>query len=176
MSAMRRARGSALTNGSDGWAATDALLLAISAVLIVAATYETAIAVGVIPLGPHPGQAPKGNGPVVLAGLAALLLGGLALFAAGVTARAAARVVQLCDLAAVAFVVARWFSYDPYYAPSLRRMSDGGVIPAWWIVGLIVLGVVAALAARRSAASGSALSGVLFWIGALTALLAPAGH
>lgn len=176
MGAMGLAGGTHLFDEGKGRLATDGVLLAVSAVLILAAIYEAAIAAGLIGLGPDPGEAPTGNDVVILASLAALLIGGIALFAAGLTTRPVAWVVQLTDLAAVAFVVARWLSYDPYYAPSLRRMSDGGLIPAWWIIGLIGLGALAAWMVRRSAPAGSLLGGLLLWTAALTALLSPAGH
>jgi hypothetical protein len=70
---------------------------------------------------------------VLTAALVALIAGAVAL---GV--RVHSRVAPLVPLAAVAFVVARFYSFDPYYAPELRRMSDGGLVAPGLIYVLIV--------------------------------------
>src|SRR3982750_3526195 len=98
MSAMGLAGETRPLDEGKGRLATDGVLLAVSAVLILAAIYEAAIAAGLIGLGPDPGEAPAGNDVVILASLAALLIGGIALFAAGLTTRPVAWVVQLTDL------------------------------------------------------------------------------
>ena len=43
-------------------------------------------------------------------------------------------VAALLAPAAAAFLVAYFFTFDPYYAPSERRYSDGGAVPLGWIV------------------------------------------
>jgi len=47
-------------------------------------------------------------------------------------------------LAAAAFVVVRFYGYDPYYAPTLRRFSDDGSVAPVWVYGLVLGLVVAA--------------------------------
>jgi hypothetical protein len=50
--------------------------------------------------------------------------------------------------AAAAFLVAFYFTYDPYYAPQLYRYSEGNLAPVW-------IAVVAAIAVAN---------GVLTWL------------
>ena len=90
-------------------------------------------------------------------------------------------------LAAAAFVAARFYTYDVYYLPTLRRMSDGGVVSAGWVYGIVVAAIVvgviwtvvatvaepAASAARRPA---RALSVAVLIICAVTAFAEGTGH
>jgi len=87
-----------------------------------------------------------------------------------------AGLVSLLSLAAVSFVVARFYSYDPYYAPTLRRMSDGGIVPGGWIVFLVGLAVLAAWNVFRNRRLGMVLTSAVCWLSAITALVMPAGH
>jgi hypothetical protein len=43
--------------------------------------------------------------------------------------------------AAAAFLVTFFFTYDPYYAPDLRRYSEGGAAVGHWIAVVAVIAV-----------------------------------
>jgi hypothetical protein len=121
------------------------------------ACYEAAVALGALAVGPLPGEEPAGEG--VLLGLAEAAL----VLAAGFAAVSPRRpFVWLLAPVAAALVVARFYSFDPYYAPTLRRMSDGGVVAGRWVVFLGIAAVVAAAAVRMRPRVGAFLTvGVL---------------
>ncbi|MGZ4391271.1 MAG: hypothetical protein ACXVRK_03960 [Gaiellaceae bacterium] len=145
------------------------MLLAVVSVLVVAAIYELVVAVmGVV--GAVSGEAPSGEPIVYLISLLAIFLGALLALA---PSRAS---VVLLAPAASAFVTARFYTADPYYAPTLRRYSDGGLVAPAWIFALAALSLLAGLVAARRPQPGAALA-----FGALvllfgTALFMGAGH
>jgi hypothetical protein len=142
----------------------------VLAVLAVCTVHQVAVAAGWIAMGPEGGDDPRGTTAVVIAALVALVAGAVAL---GATGRS--RLAPLVPLAAVAFVVARFYTFDSYYAPALRRMSDGGLVAPGLIYALIMATVVvAALIARRprAAPAGAALVVAL----AFVTLVESAGH
>jgi hypothetical protein len=120
------------------------LVAALAAVVFGAAACELAIALGWI----EPGRVSD-----VAGGVAAL-----AMFAGGVTIAVSelrgrvlnGTVVALLPLAAVAHVVALFYSYDTYFLPHHRRFSDGGNFAGTAIViyACIVLAVAAVSVAR----------------------------
>jgi hypothetical protein len=73
-------------------------------------------------------------------------------------------------------MLARYYSFDPYYAPALRRMSDGGVVAPLWVyaVTAVTIPCVAALVLRPREAAGPAAFAVLAC--AATVFFAAAGH
>jgi hypothetical protein len=151
-------------------------------ILAAATCYEASVALGMLSLGPTPGEGPPDETLVLGAAFLALTFGGLLLLACSLS-RTATRLmpgglapVPLVSLAAASFVVARFYSYDPYYAPTLRRMSDGGIVSWSWIVVLVVLAIAAAWAAYRSPRLGMVLISAVSFSTAITALLAGAGH
>jgi hypothetical protein len=79
-------------------------------------------------------------------------------------------------LATAALLVARYYSYDPYYAPDLHRMSDGGLIAGWWVVLLVGLSLTAVAARRRGLPASLFLSGVTMLLAGPTVFLADVGH
>jgi hypothetical protein len=147
------------------------------AVLAAAAAFELAIAFGAIGIGGSPGEGARGERVALVAALVALLAGGIwAITSAGGSHSGSPVPAGLLAPAAGAFLLARFYSYDPYYAPELRRMSDGGLVPASWIYVLVALAVCAgALTARRRSA-GLAVTAPLLLVIGVTALLEQAGH
>ena len=132
-------------------AATVALVGA--ALLLLGTVYEALVAAKVIELGELPGEGAPGEGYVLASALIVMLLG--VPLAVALTARPTAlEQFAALLLASVAFVVARFLTFDPYYLPTLRRISDGGLLPAWWIVSLALLGVGMAVALRHLARLG----------------------
>jgi hypothetical protein len=160
---------------SVGYRLARALASAAIGILGIATCYEALIAFNVLKIGHLPGQAPSGNGVAVGAALLTLFVGGLLLLASSLrvhpTQPVPTRLLPVVCLAAVGFVVARLLSYDPYYAPTLRRMSDGGI--SWyWTVFVILMAAAAAGSALRSPRAGMALTAVVMWLSAITAVAA----
>jgi hypothetical protein len=90
-----------------------------------------------------------------------MLLGAALAFVAGAMRRQPVAVAAYAP-AAAAFLVTRFYSYDPYYAPSLRRHSEvGNVAPVWvWLSAAAAVAVGALTVAVRRAgalATGGAM-------------------
>jgi hypothetical protein len=134
------------------------------AALAFGAIVELLQATSVIGLGAQSGEEPSIVGVAFAAGLLGSLLAAAAVIVGP-------RWAAVLPLLAAAFLVARFESYDAYYAPTLRRMSDGGLLSSGW-VWLLCAAAVAAAALQRARAVGAA---VLLLI-AGSALLAGAGH
>jgi hypothetical protein len=128
-------------------------------VLVAATMYEALVALKVIELGSEPGAGAPGEQAVALiAVLAMLVAAGLAAFAAF-----GARVPLLALLppAAAAFLVSRFYTFDPYYLPTLRRYSEDGMLPPELVFGVVALALAAAALTpvhRRAAAALSAFA------------------
>jgi hypothetical protein len=147
--------------------------------LLVCAAYELAVALDWISLGTLPGQGPPGEGWVILVALLTMLAG-IGLVLSGDLA------AITLPLAAAAFVVAHFYSFDDYYLPTLRRFSEGGAPSAEWIYALAAAsGAVAAATAviriaaphhlnARDAARG--LSALILIFCVYTTLVQGTGH
>jgi hypothetical protein len=152
-------------------AAADSLAPLLVAVLLAAACYEAAVALGILHLGDAPGDGPPGEGVVLVAALAALVVAaGLAAFASR------RRLVWLLAPAGVALVVARFYSYDPYYLPTLRRMSDDGAVSGRWVVFLCAAAATAAVAVRLRLRAGTFLTVAGTLLSFATVVFEGAGH
>ena len=146
-------------------------------VLLAAAAYDGAVALGWIAVGPAPGQGPAGAGPVQAAALLALLVGAVVCATlAGRSSTRAGVLEQLLPLAGAAFVGARFYAYDPYYAPTLRRMSEQGAVSGTWVLALAGVALVAAALTGLRPRVGLAVSGLTLFLSAVTALWMGTGH
>jgi hypothetical protein len=100
---------------------------AVTGTLFAAAAYELALALGAGSIGPEPGNGVAGSGVVqivaVLSMVAAAVLAPLADMRPWPTA--------LFAPAAAGYLVAFYFTYDPYFAPQLYRYSEGNVAGGW---------------------------------------------
>ncbi len=107
-----------------------------------------------------------------------VLLTGIVAFLAYASGRSAERtsVAPLVAPAAAAFVVARFYSFDDYYLPTLRRMSDGGGVPWQWIVILVVLALLAGVATKIRPRIGIAMTSLVLFMSVLTAVAEGVGH
>ena len=153
------------------------ITIAVLAVLIAATAYEAALAFNWLSVGPLPGETPVGYGLVLASALLALLVGVVLLAVAA--SRPQPRRDPFWSLvgpAAAAFVVTRFHSFDPYYAPTLRRMSEHGMVPDAWVYALVFFAVVAAILTRVRLRQGLAVNALVLLLGALTALAAGTGH
>ena len=173
-------RASYASGSRSGLRLRHALILgwAVVGTVCLAAGYEALIALSVLDVGPHPGEAPPGESHVVGAAILVLFAAAVVVFAtAWVPARikGLATVLVALNLAAAAFLVARFVSYDPYYAPTLRRMSDGGAVPPRWVGAVTLLAVVAAWAVPRHRV-GLVLTSAALMLCGFTALASGLGH
>ena len=143
------------------------MLLAVS-VLIAATIYELVIALtGTV--GAESGEGPSGEAIIFVLSLIAILLGAL------LTLAPSTSLLGLAP-AAAAFVTARFYTPDPYYAPTLRRYSDGGLVAPTWVFALVALAVLAGLVAARRPRPGAALTFCALALCLGTALFMGAGH
>ncbi len=148
---------------------------AVVAVITAATVYEALVALGVIELGSLPGDGPPGAGIVLAAALVAMLVGvALALGMGGF--RGPASTAELLAPAAAAFLVARFFTFDPYYAPTLRRMSDSGLVSPPLVAVLVLAALAAAVLTHARPRAGLILTAPVVLACALTALLMAGGH
>jgi len=139
--------------------------------LMAAAGYELALALGAGSLGPDPGDDVAGSTFVqVVAFLAMVAAAALAPFP-GVRPSSAA----LFAPAAAAYLVAFYFTYDPYYAPTLRRYSEGNV-GGWWIVVVAVIAVANGVLTRLQPPIGRYTTSAVLVLVLLTTLFAGDGH
>lgn len=152
-------------------------LAAIVVLLVLAALYEALVALRVIPMGKMPGEGPFGGGVVLLVASLALLTG-VAISLSGISSQDAGwkTVAPLVAPAAAAFVVARFFAFDDYYLPGLRRMSDGGWVPWQWIAVLTAFALLAAVVTKILPPPGIALTSFVLFTSALTSLAVGMGH
>src|SRR6185312_9960922 len=131
--------------------------LSITLFILAGATaYEVLVALEVISLGSLPGEGPPGEQTIALIAVLAIL----------VTA----------GLALVAALGARFYTFDPYYLPTLRRFSDDGMLPPVLVYGVLALAVGAALLTRANRRVGAALSVPVILACALFAQVLVGGH
>ncbi len=138
----------------------------VAAVIAASTAYHVALAVGLTAYSAR-GAPPPGDG-LVLAGFLALCLGAMVPVVASV---ANARIESRWTLAAltalaVALVVARYYSPDPYYLNTDGRIADH--YPGSRIAAVIVLSAAVTLIGRRSPRIGIALVAVVMVLCAAT--------
>lgn len=166
-----------------------AAVIAGVVLVLAGAAYEAAVALGLVDLGTLPGEDAPGRGTLTSAVFLALLAGALVLAIAGLaggspddggTGHGSRRLLALPEtaavpLAAAAFFVAHHFSYDAYYAPTLRRFSVN--LPVGLAVCVAIGGVLVAAGLRgRLTARPSALAGSALLLVILVGLVAGGGH
>ena len=142
---------------------------ALVAVLLAATAYEVAAALGTPSVGPLPGI-------VLVTTLLAMLGGAVVSLWLGARRKTAGWPAAAIPPAAAAFMVARFYTYDPYYAPTLRRASEGGAVSATWTYAVATAAILAAgLVVARPRTGLLATVPVLLVCGG-TALFELAGH
>jgi hypothetical protein len=139
--------------------------------LVGATVYETLVALGAIELGYVPGDGPPGEGLVLSIALVAMLAGG------GLVAfRPPAPFGALVAPAAAAFLVARFYTFDPYYLPTLRRMSDGGLVSPALVFAVAALALCAAAITLARPRAGRFMAPPVILACAFLALVVDGGH
>src|SRR5919197_799209 len=116
--------------------------------LLLAAAYEVALALGASGVGAVPGSGAPGEDEVAGAAFITMLIGAVLAPLSGVWNAPRWALASIAP-AAAAFVVARFYTYDPYFAPSLRRYSDGGAVSVGWIFVVFVAAVAVGILALR---------------------------
>lgn len=154
------------------WAAAIVVL-----VLLAAASYETAIALQWLEIGPLPGEGRREEEQALLVAVVAQLVGAVLAASDAFAPRIkTAATGSIIPLAAAAFMTARFYSFDPYYAPTLRRMSDGGLVAPWWVFTLVACSLLAAALTRARPRVGFGVVAVVLPLCALTAFAMGLGH
>jgi hypothetical protein len=119
------------------FARREVLAPVLAAILFVAALYELAVALKWIPLGSVPGAGPSGEGFFLSTAALGMLIGVGCYFRAGLREHHFVWAEPLIPVAAVGLVTARFYSFDPYYLPSLQRYSENEFIQSAWFYFLI---------------------------------------
>jgi len=163
-------------HGTAPWVARVATTV-VTIVALGAAISEGAVALGIVGLHPSTGDLDL-RGLAVVAAAVTLFFAGPAFAVAAATPFADLLRPRLAtaELATAAAVVARFFAYDPYYAPLHRRMSEGGILPGWWIVLVAALAVAAAALALRNARASLVVGGAAMFLAGPTIFVAALGH
>ncbi len=147
------------------------------AVLLGAACYELFLALELVPLPQQAGPASSVEWSVLMAGLAASCLGAVMCWLAAAVPQARVRVLTyLAAPAGAAFMVTRFYTFDPYYGMAVRRMSQGGAIHPAWVFILVALSLLTVLVIRKRSTLGLGAAGVVLLLCGLTALFAGTGH
>jgi hypothetical protein len=141
--------------------------LAVLVVLGVATLYETALALEILSIGALPGQGAPLEGVFVTASLIAALAGIVLACWLAVMERESWPAALLAP-ATAAFMIARYYTFDSYYAPDLQRYSEGGFSPLW-VYGLSLVAVATSLLTLRRARIGFACSAVVMLLCVFTA-------
>ena len=131
--------------------------------LLAAAAYELVLAA-------RRAISPQGEGWILLAALVAMLAGAVLIFF-----RSVALPGLFAPLAAL-FVVACFYTGDPYYAPYFRAYGDGGIFSSAWVFGLLVLALAAGVATQFWRRTAPWESAVVLLLLAFTALFMGTGH
>jgi hypothetical protein len=140
--------------------------------LAAAGAYELALALGAGSLGPEPGDGIPGSWVIgLVAVLAMLAAAALAPFL-----RPRSWPAALFAPAAAAYLVAFYFTFDPYFAPQLRRYSDGGNVAGTWIAVVAVVALAAGILTRLRPRLGAPLTSVVLLVLVATTVLAGDGH
>lgn len=147
------------------------LTLLLLALIAAGTLYETAVALEWISIGQLPGEGGPGEGVVLSVAAVAVLVGiGVTLFASRGNHLAAGLAP-----AAAALMVARFYSFDTYYAPNLRRMSEGGMTSARWVYVLVGLALLSAAVTSLRPRLAFVGAPVMF-LCLITTLFADTGH
>jgi hypothetical protein len=146
-------------------------VVVVLAVLAAAAAYEALIAFEVIGLGAEPGDGAPLEALVRATALVATLIGALL-----VVLDPGTRLAPLVPLGAAAFMLARFYTFDPYYLPTLRRFSDDGLVPSALVYLALVLALVTAMLIRAKPRAGSLLGAAAVLACAFLAIVMAGGH
>jgi hypothetical protein len=136
---------------------------AVLLVLLGATVFEAAVALEWIPVGTLPGENARFEWFVMGAALLALLAGVvISLMLASLNRRSVA--AMLFPVGAAALMVARYYTFDTYYLPSLTRYSESGSFPPGWVYGLAIAGAAAWLLGLAKPRAGFVLGALVIFL------------
>jgi hypothetical protein len=148
---------------------------AVPAVLFLAAAYELTLLVDL--WGSYDGSASDGfidaEENVAAAAYLTMFGGSVAAFVHAIFPRAVTAVALFAP-AAAAFVITRFYVYDPYYFPTLRRYSD--YTDPTWVLGLCIAALVVGVLTRLLPRIGSIATVCIMFLLMITSVLVSAGH
>lgn len=147
----------------------------VPAVLVAAAAYEVGLVLWGSYAGLQPGEEPGGEATVSSLAVLAMLVGVIVAVVCAVRSRVP-WAVALFAPAAAAFVIARFYSYDPYYFPTLRRYSDGGAVSDSWILTMVGLSIIVGAFSLLSPRSGSIATSLMLPLLLFTLFVTGIGH
>lgn len=149
---------------------------AAAIVLGLGAAYELLVATEVVPIGDVPGEGDPASGVVLAASLLAYLVGAGASFVRATRSPRPRLVVwALLPALGAACMAAHWLSFDAYYAPTLRRHSEGGIVAGPWVVAVLIAAGLVAAVAVAAPRLGAVLAALLLLAEALTVYAMPLG-
>jgi len=111
--------------------------LAVLFVLLGAAAFEAAVALEWIPVGAEPGGNARFKGLVMAASNLALFAGIVISLVLAARDRKSVP-AALLPLAGAVLMVARYYTFDTYYLPSMTRYSESGPFSSLWVYGLAI--------------------------------------
>ncbi len=149
------------------------LALGAAGVLLAAAGFELALALGASGIGSQPGDSAPGEGIVGPVAIVALFVGVIVAVRGTWNAE---RAVSALAPAAGLFVTATDYTYDPYYAPTLRRYADGGAVPVSWIFTLLAISFVVGAFTWRRPRAGAGITALSLLVWVVTLVAAGDGH
>jgi hypothetical protein len=127
-------------------------------------------------MGSQPGEDAAGAETVLLIGVVWLVVGSVYCALAAFRGGALVWAEPLLPVAGAVLVVARFYAFDPYYLPTLRRFSEDGGVGSAWVYGVLVGAfVVAALVAARRRI-GFVIAMPFMVVCGLTLVFEEAGH
>jgi hypothetical protein len=150
----------------------------VPVVLFGAAALELALAIGLVGdySGRVPGQDVDGEETVAAVAYLTMLVGSVVAFVHARYPRVP-WAVALFAPAAAAFMTTRFYTYDPYYLPSLQRYSEStGAAGVAWVLGLLTAAVVVGVWTRRAPRVGSIATGCIMPLLWITSLFMSTGH
>lgn len=150
-------------------------ILAVLLVLAAATVYEALVALRIIDLGSLPGEGPPGAEVVGVVAAVALVAAAL-LSALLFRMREAPVLSALLAPAAGAFLLARFYAFDPYYLPTLIRYADRDFVPPGVVFALAGLALAAGALTLTRRRAGLVLSVPAILACALTAWFSGLGH
>jgi hypothetical protein len=140
------------------------LIWVVPGILFASALYELALALWANPNGVQPGESYDGSDIATAIAWVTMLVGLFVAIAHAVRPGMRAAVALFAP-AATAFAVAQFFTYDPYYFPTLRRYSEGRPGAGAFIAVMVALSLIVATWTYRRPRSGSAATALLLpWL------------
>jgi hypothetical protein len=150
-------------------------ILAVFLVLAAATVYEALVALRIIDLGSLPGEGPPGAEVVGVVAAVALVAAAL-LSALLFRMREAPVLSAFLAPDAGAFLLARFYAFDPYYLPTLIRYADRDFVPPGVVFALAGLALAAGALTLTRRRAGLVLSVQAILACALTAWFSGLGH